>query len=74
VFDTKPYDRDSLQKATPNGEIDWKFMEFRLRSETAAAAQGAQAACIFVNDHADRATLEQLHSARVRHIVLRCAG
>jgi D-lactate dehydrogenase len=74
VFDTKPFDRDSLQKATPNGEIEWRFMEFRLRPETAVAAQGAQAVCIFVNDHADRATLEQLHSAEVGHIALRCAG
>jgi D-lactate dehydrogenase len=74
VFDTKPYDRDSLQKATPNGEIDWKFMEFRLTPETAVAAQGAQAVCIFVNDHADRATLEELRSAGIKHIALRCAG
>jgi D-lactate dehydrogenase len=74
VFDTKPYDRDSLQKATPNGEIDWKFMEFRLRPETAMAAQGAQAVCIFVNDHADRAALEEIHSAGIKHIALRCAG
>jgi D-lactate dehydrogenase len=74
VFDTKPYDRDSLQKATPNGEIDWKFMEFRLRPETAVAAQGAQAVCIFVNDHADRAALQELRSAGIKHIALRCAG
>jgi D-lactate dehydrogenase len=74
VFDTKPYDRDSLQKAAPNGEIDWKFMEFRLRPETAMAAQGAQAVCIFVNDHADRAALEEIHSAGIKHIALRCAG
>jgi D-lactate dehydrogenase len=74
VFDTKPYDHDSLQKAAPNGEIDWKFMEFRLRSETATAAQGAQAVCIFVNDHADRGALEELRSAGIKHIALRCAG
>jgi D-lactate dehydrogenase len=74
VFDTKPYDRDSLQKATPNGEIDWKFMEFRLRPETANAAQGAQAVCMFVNDHADRGALEELRSAGIKHIALRCAG
>jgi D-lactate dehydrogenase len=74
VFDTKLYDRESLQKASPKSEIDWKFMEFRLGPETAVAAQGAQAVCIFVNDHADRATLEELRSARVKHIALRCAG
>ena len=74
VFDTKAYDRDSLQRASNNGEIEWQFMEFRLRPETAVAAQGAQAACIFVNDHADRASLAALSSAGVKHIALRCAG
>ena len=74
VFDTKAYDRDSLQRATSNGEIDWQFMEFRLRPETAVAAQGAQAVCIFVNDHADRASLEVLASSGIKHIALRCAG
>ncbi len=74
VFDTKPYDRVSLERATPEGEIEWQFMEFRLRPETALAAKGAQAVCIFVNDHADRPTLEALASFGVKHLALRCAG
>jgi D-lactate dehydrogenase len=74
VFDTKPYDRDSLQRASPEDEIDWHFTEFRLRPETASAAREAQAVCIFVNDHADRPTLESLASSGVKHIALRCAG
>jgi D-lactate dehydrogenase len=74
VFDTKAYDRESLQRATPNGRIEWKFMEFRLRPETASAAKRAQAVCIFVNDHADRPSLEALASLGVKHIALRCAG
>src|SRR4029077_2789646 len=51
-----------------------RFMEFRLSPETASTAQGAQAACIFVNDHADRPSLEVLASLGVRHLALRCAG
>jgi D-lactate dehydrogenase len=73
VFDTKPYDRDSLGGAA-NGGVDWRFMEFRLSAETAVAAKNARAVCIFVNDHADRAALEALHSLGVKHVALRCAG
>src|SRR5215831_5164023 len=74
VFDTKPYDRESLRRAVVNGEIEWRFMDWRLSAETAASAQGAQAVCIFVNDRVDRSCLEALASLDVKHIALRCAG
>jgi D-lactate dehydrogenase len=74
VFDTKRYDRESLQRATPNGKVDWRFLEMRLSAETAPLAQGARAVCIFVNDHADRPALEILRSTGIGHIALRCAG
>jgi D-lactate dehydrogenase len=73
VFDTKPYDRESLEPAG-NGEIEWSFQPFRLDAETANAARGARAVCIFVNDKADRPALEALSSLGVKHIALRCAG
>jgi D-lactate dehydrogenase len=74
VFDTKPYDRESFQRASSNGAIAWRFFDSRLSVETAPAARGAQAVCIFVNDHADRRCLEALHSLGVEHVALRCAG
>jgi D-lactate dehydrogenase len=74
VFDTKPYDRDSLQRASSNGKIEWRFMDWRLSVETAASAQSAHAVCIFVNDRADRPCLEALVSLGIKHIALRCAG
>jgi D-lactate dehydrogenase len=74
VFDTKSYDRASLQRATRNGEIEWRFFESRLSVETAAAARGARAACIFVNDRADHASLGALAALGVKHLALRCAG
>src|SRR4051812_16485962 len=74
VFDTKGYDRASFQRAASTGEIEWRFLEMRLSAETAPLAQGARAACVFVNDHADRAALKILHSLGIRHIALRCAG
>ena len=73
VFDTKPYDRESLEPAA-NGEIEWSFQPFRLDADTANAARGARAICIFVNDKADRPALELLSSLGVKHIALRCAG
>jgi len=74
VFDTKRYDRESLQRAASNGEVEWRFMDWRLSAETAASAQGACAVCIFVNDRADRPCLKALGSLGVKHIALRCAG
>src|SRR6187549_2365129 len=74
VFDTKPYDREPLQRASAGLDIEWRFMDCRLSAETAAAAHGAKAVCIFVNDRADRPCLEALASQGVKHIALRCAG
>jgi len=74
VFDTKPYDREPLQRASAGLGIEWRFMECRLSAETAAAAHGARAVCIFVNDHADRPCLEALAKLGVKHVALRCAG
>jgi D-lactate dehydrogenase len=74
VFDTKAYDRESLQRGGAANSINWRFLESRLSAATAPSAQGAQAVCIFVNDRADRPSLEALQSLGVRHIALRCAG
>lgn len=74
VFDTKPYDRESLQHAASSDKIKWLFLESRLSVETAPAARGAEAICIFVNDRADRPCLECLHSLGIKHLALRCAG
>ena len=74
VFDTKPYDRESLQSATPNAQVNWHFVDSRLSADTAPAARDANAVCVFVNDRADRPSLECLSSLGVRHVALRCAG
>jgi D-lactate dehydrogenase len=74
VFDTKPYDREPLQRASVATAIEWRFMDWRLSAETAAAAHGAQAVCTFVNDRVDRPCLEELARLGVKHVALRCAG
>lgn len=74
VFDTKSYDREAFLKASADTEIDWHFRDYRLSIDTATLVQGAQAICIFVNDCADRPTLERVAASGVKHLALRCAG
>lgn len=74
VYDTKPYDREYLSKAPSAAQIDFRFHEFRLSRDTAAAAAGTRAVCLFVNDRADRPVLEALKNLGIEMIALRCAG
>ncbi len=72
-FDTKPYDREYFGAAA-QAEVHWQFHEFRLNTETAPIARGAQAVCVFVSDRVDAACIEALRAVGVRHVALRCAG
>jgi D-lactate dehydrogenase len=74
VYDTKPYDRDFLTRATGADELDWHFHDFRMEPETAFAAHGTLAVCVFVNDVVNREVLERLAGSGVRLVALRCAG
>jgi D-lactate dehydrogenase len=74
VFDTKPYDRDYLSRSAGSAELELRFHEFRLGPDSAFAANGAQAVCVFVNDVVNREVLEQLTGLGVRLVALRCAG
>lgn len=71
-YDTKPYDRPYFTGATDR--IKWRFHEFHLAAETASAAKGATAVCVFVHDVADRRCLAALSQLGVRLLALRCAG
>ena len=74
VFDAKPYDRESLQRASADGGPRWRFLECRLSEETAPLAKGAVAVCVFVNDRLDRPCLEMLAAQGVKLAALRCTG
>ena len=74
VYDTKPYDRESLTRVAGAEAIDWRFLDFRLGPDTAGAAHGAQAVCVFVNDDACREVLQKLAGLGVRLLALRCTG
>ncbi len=74
VYSTKPYDREHLSVAVGAESVSWQFHEFPLNAQTAPSARGADAVCLFVNDHADRACLRALAELGVKLIALRCAG
>lgn len=73
-YDTKPYDRASFGRTAGADRIQWHYHEFRLSTQTATSAGGAQAVCVFVNDRLDAPCLQELHQAGVRLVALRCAG
>lgn len=72
VFSAKQYDRDSLQQA--NQDFELQFIEARLNRQTLPLASGFDAVCVFVNDQLDQEVIRQLKHLGIRHIALRCAG
>ena len=76
VFSTKPYDRRYLDAANEAAEQphELTYFEPRLSADTAKLAEGHHAACVFVNDDADRRALEALHDVGVRWLATRSAG
>lgn len=73
VFSTKSYDKTYLDSANA-GQHKLVYLEPRLDSTTAFAAEGAQAVCVFVNDVLDAEVIAILAKQRVQLITLRCAG
>lgn len=74
VFSTRPYDREQLEAAGRDQPLTWRFLDQRLDASTVAAAEGASAVCVFVNDRVDAGVLESLDALGVRLVLLRCAG
>jgi len=77
VYDTKEYDRLSLQSmgyTKLDREVEWFFHPFRLSRETAGSLEGMDAACVFVNDMLDEDCLQAIRTQGIKHIALRCAG
>lgn len=74
VFSTKRWVKESFDTANHEHEHTIRYLDTRLERDTAALAEGSEAVCIFVNDNADRATIDALAARGVRMIALRCAG
>lgn len=73
-FDTKDYDKHFFDMYNTNYNYDITYFETKLTKETAILAKGYDVVCIFVNDTADKETLEILNKNGVKLLALRCAG
>ena len=74
-FDTKSYDKDSFQKQVPNyPEIEIDYLKTDLAPKTAPLAKGYDAVCAFVSSDVGSETMDALHEAGVKLILMRCAG
>ena len=73
-FDTKPYDKVWFDKLKGKYDIEIRYLENRLRSDTAVLASGCDAAVVFVNDIVDKETVDALYANGVKTVALRCAG
>jgi D-lactate dehydrogenase len=73
VFSAKPYDIESFERMN-DGAHELLFLEPRLTAATASLAHGCAGVCLFVNDEAGGAELEELARGGVRLVALRSAG
>lgn len=73
VFDARQYELDALEEHNA-GRFVLRPLKTPLTAETAGAAAGSVAACVFVNDTCDAPAVEALASIGVKLIALRCSG
>lgn len=72
-FDTKTYDIQSFDESNRD-RYALSYIPAALDRNTAVAAKGHRAVCIFVNDTCDAAVVDTLASQGVELVALRCAG
>jgi D-lactate dehydrogenase len=73
-FSSKTYDRHSFERENINYRHELTFFDAQLNRDSAVLAMGFPVVCMFVNDIADKATLEILASNGTRLLALRSAG
>ena len=73
-YDTKPYDKIWFEPIAKEKGFEILFLEEKLNVHTASFAKDCDAVCIFVNDCADKKTIDELAKTSVKGILLRCAG
>lgn len=76
IFGSQPYDTRFFDAANAKGgnPHELVYFEARLRTRTAALADGFPVVCVFVNDEVDAKTLKNLAKNGTKLIALRCAG
>ncbi len=73
-FSAKPYDRQFFQELNKEVGHELYFLEVPLHEATAVLARNFEVVCIFVNDRANAAVIQQLAELGVKLIALRSAG
>ena len=73
-FDTEDYDKKLFDEYNKTYNYQITYLKSRLNAETAPLAKGYDVVCIFVNDKADKETLDILNKCGVKLLALRCAG
>ena len=73
-FDTEDYDKKLFDEYNKTYNYQITYFKSRLNAETAPLAKGYDVVCIFVNDKADKETLDILNECGVKLLALRCAG
>ncbi|WP_373974307.1 2-hydroxyacid dehydrogenase [Chitinibacter sp. SCUT-21] len=74
IFDSKRFDRSTLEAANAQFGHELVFFEERLGAHTAPLAEDFDVVCPFVNDKLDHKTISRLAKLGVKLIALRCAG
>ena len=73
-FSTKSYDKEYFDRSNNNSLHQLSYFEASLSLSTATLAKAYACVCLFVNDKADKETIEKLAANGVKLIALRCAG
>jgi D-lactate dehydrogenase len=73
-FSTKSYDRKYFETVNKEFGHHLSFFEATLNPDTATLAKGYGCVCLFVNDKADKETIEKFSVNDVKLIALRSAG
>jgi len=73
-FSTKSYDKEYFDRFNENGKYQLSYFDASLNVNTATMSKGFDAVCLFVNDKADKETIQQLAANGIKLIALRCAG
>ena len=72
-FDAKAYDKESFLRFKDD-EINIRFFENKLNSDTVSMAACCDGVCAFVNDTIDKNVIDKLEEYGVGVIAMRCAG
>ncbi len=73
-YDVKPYDKMYFEDLAPLYGFNIRYFESKLHEHSAVLSQGCDGVIAFVNDSADKKTVESLDSLGVKVLALRSAG